>query len=271
MRRSIGIVLALLSFLALTIPLTAITWGRKDVTLKYPEVGTIVYKLVGADDVGLACSGTLISPRVFLTAGHCTDAFHAYSSAFEHIWVSFDLAPLEAGATWHEVDKEGGIKTQPGFSGLRPLSNPHDLGIMLLLDDAAGVALAQLPPEGYLDALEAQGLLGHGTNGAKMTMVGYGCSLSFPPPRMYNENVRQFGDAEFRTLLPAWLRLSQQGRTGDAGGCPGDSGGPTFWQDPVLGRVLVATTSWGDTANVASAFNYRVDLAESLAFINTYR
>ena len=146
------------------------------------------------------------------------------------------------------------------------MSDPHDLGLLILKEAVPGITPATLPPVGFLDDLAEDGLLGHGTNGAKFTVVGYGASLEFPPPRFVYDDTRRYGVSEFRVLLPAWLRMSQQGRTGDEGTCYGDSGGPTFWEEGST-RTLVATTSWGDARCVTSEFNYRVDLPESLAFI----
>jgi secreted trypsin-like serine protease len=62
--------------------------------------------------------------------------------------------------------------------------------------------------------------------------------------------------------------MSQNQATGDGGTCYGDSGGPAFWKDPKTEiETLVGVTSWGDVPCVASAFNYRVDIADTLDFI----
>jgi secreted trypsin-like serine protease len=259
-----GTLLVLLALVVLAVPIAAITWGQKDNSGKYPEVGDIVF-VTTTGETGGFCSGTLIHPRVFLTAGHCTTPLEYYRSlGVIDVYVSFDANPFGAGATMHEVVD---IVTHPEYAGLKPMSDPHDLGLLILKDAVQGITPATLPFEGFLDHLRANGLLGHGTNGAKFTVVGYGASLSFPPPRFYSEDVRQYGLSEFRALLPGWLRMSQQGRTGDQGTCYGDSGGPTFWENGGS-RTIVATTSWGDAQCVTSEFNYRVDLPGSLAFIN---
>src|SRR5919112_3356829 len=64
--RNTTLALTLLSALALTA--LAITYGQPDGN-RHPEVGA----LVGTFDSGTFpyCSGTLISPTVFLTAAHC--------------------------------------------------------------------------------------------------------------------------------------------------------------------------------------------------------
>jgi secreted trypsin-like serine protease len=257
---------ALLVPLALAVcatPAAAITWGQKDAAGRYGNVGTILAQSQG--QVYQWCSGTLIHERVFLSAGHCTSPLARYmaSGRVENIWVSFDFDPFSAGATWLDVES---VITHPDFS-TKARSNWHDNGVLVLKAPVGWIEPAQLPEEGFLDELRAAGALGQGTNGAKFTVVGYGASLSFPPPGPYKENVRQFALSEFRVLLPAWLRLSQQGRTGNGGTCYGDSGGPTFWEVPGEERILVATTTWGDMPCVTSEFNQRLDVASALAFI----
>jgi secreted trypsin-like serine protease len=262
---SIGLVVVLAMCAA---PASAITWGQKDTGGQYPNVGTILVHYFG-DPSGTVyqwCSGTLIDPKVFLTAGHCTFFLQAYVTAqlVDKTYVSFDYDPFAVGATWLDV---GAIITNDQFS-LKPRSNWHDNGALILTNEVSNIAPAELAPyEGFLDYLQAQGDLGHGTHGAKFTVVGYGASLSFPPPRTFSENVRQFAQSEFRALLPAWLRMSQQGKTGDGGTCYGDSGGPTFWEGPGGELILVATTTWGDAPCVTSEFNQRIDVESSLLFI----
>ena len=58
--------------------------------------------------------------------------------------------------------------------------------------------------------------------------------------------------------------------TGDGGTCYGDSGGPVFWADPEGdgAEILVGISSWGDDPCVASGFYYRVDIPETLDFID---
>jgi hypothetical protein len=150
-----------------------------------------------------------------------------------------------------------------------PTSNPHDVGILILAEEATGIEPANLPEEGFLDALRAEGKLKHGSNRAKFTVVGYGGNLDWPPPVISYDLKRRFAESEHQALLRAWLRMSQNQATGDEGTCYGDSGGPAFWTDPETGiETLVGVTSWGDTSCVASAFNYRVDIPDTLGFID---
>jgi secreted trypsin-like serine protease len=66
---------------------SAITYGQPDGN-KHPYVGA----LVGVDEQGefVFCSGTLIAPKVFLTAAHCTAAIEQFG--FEFRGVTFDNA-----------------------------------------------------------------------------------------------------------------------------------------------------------------------------------
>jgi secreted trypsin-like serine protease len=80
--------------------------------------------------------------------------------------------------------------------------------------------------------------------------------------------MRQFAESEFQNLHKKSLRLSQNQATGNGGTCFGDSGGPVYWTDPDYGtETLVGVTSWGDAMCVSAGFNYRVDIPETLDFI----
>ncbi|MFQ5906400.1 MAG: trypsin-like serine protease, partial [bacterium] len=66
-----------------------------------------------------------------------------------------------------------------------------------------------------------------------------------------------------------WLYMSQNPHTSDSGTCYGDSGGPTFWQEPDGTELLVAITSWGDAVCGATGINYRIDIESSQSFIDS--
>jgi hypothetical protein len=159
------------------------------------------------------------------------------------------------------------VITHPGY-WWGPQSNPRDVGALILADPIA-ITPANLPDEGFLDNLRKEGKLNQGKTKAKFTLVGYGATLDWPPPDIDYEDQRQFSVSEYRALLKAWLRMSQNQATGDGGTCYGDSGGPAFWTDPETGtETLVGITSWGDVPCVASGFNYRVDIPDTLDFID---
>src|SRR6266516_169729 len=63
---------ALIATLAASAPAGAITYGTTDGT-GHPNVGGLVAATQYSDGTWLYCSGTLISPTVFLTAAHCSE------------------------------------------------------------------------------------------------------------------------------------------------------------------------------------------------------
>lgn len=249
--------------LAVVPPAAAITWGEPD-DGGHPNVGAM---MVDHPEWGLLqwCSGTLIAPQVFLTAGHCTASLSAFDLTAERVFVTFDDdATVENGSApaLLEVDT---VITHPDY-WWGPQSNPHDVAVLILKEPVTDITPATLPAEGFLNNLKAEGKLRKGSDGADFTVVGYGASLYWPPPMIAYENQRRSAVSEYQALLKSWLRLSQNQATGDGGTCYGDSGGPTFWTDGGS-DVLVAITSWGDARCVATGFNYRIDTADALDFI----
>lgn len=262
----ISIVLLLILIVWVT-PAFAITGGDKD-GIKHPNVGAIV---VVVDGKGREfCSGTLIHPRVFLTAGHCTDYLEFLiendpNILLDDVKVSFSS---ENALTEGLLDVEEIISHPDYYWG--PNSNPYDVGVLILVEEVTGITPATLPDEGFLDELKSEGKLREGSAGAKFTVVGYGGTLEWPPPEIiYDDNVRQVAKSEFLNLRKAWLHMSQNQAPGNGNGgtCFGDSGGPTFWTGGE-DDILVAVTSWGDNVCVATGAAYRIDIPESLSFID---
>ncbi len=249
-RRLVGLLFVVGLILTVT-PAQAITYGRPDTA--HPFVGAIVVR--GSDGTGFEfCSGTLIAARVFLTAGHCTIALTAYDIAVGDVFLSFGPDVTDA-STWHVVDH---WTTSPLY-WWGPMSDPHDVGVVVLKESLEGLGFGVLAPAGYLDGLWAQGKL---TGATTFTNVGYGSDQNGA-----DTNIREYSVSSFRNLHKAWLYMSQNVHTGDAGTCYGDSGGPTFFAATGGSEYIVAVTSWGDAQCKSTNNNYRVDTAESLAFI----
>jgi hypothetical protein len=180
------------------------------------------------------------------------------------IWVNFDQDALNVETKLVVKD----VITHPEYDISDP-SNPYDVGVLILAEPVTEITPAQLPSEGFLDDLMEAGELRYKGEGAKFTVVGYGGELDeWPPPVIKYENERQFAESEYLVLRPVWLHLSQNLNRDNGGTCFGDSGGPAFWSPDGDTEILVGITSWGDAQCVASGFYYRVDIPETLGFID---
>lgn len=258
MRRKISVLTIVVIVAAIMVlPAAAITWGEPDTS--HTNVGAMV---VDWPDYGpwQFCTGTLIHPRVFLTAGHCTDGVAEYG--IKKVWVNFEpYALTESGLRLVEQ-----VITHPDYAWGG--NDPHDVGLLVLAEPVTDIAPAQIPSEGFLNELRKGGFLRTGPEGAKFTMVGYGGTLNWPPPEIYYEDYRQVSTSEYIALTKPFLHLSQNINKGDGGTCFGDSGGPAFYTTQDGTQIVVAVVSWGDAQCISTGFNYRVDIADSLNFIN---
>src|SRR3989442_6580966 len=126
--------------MALGAPASGITWGIIDTT--HRNVGAIL--IVHLDgSVGEFCSGTLVSARVFLTAGHCTDALTAVAFPPSRVRVNFAPNVFAEGSVRLAVS---GYHSHPDYNW-GPTSNPHDLGVSILENtvDGGTLCLAAAP------------------------------------------------------------------------------------------------------------------------------
>src|SRR3954470_20137899 len=139
-----------LASLALAAPAGAITCGSADGN-GHPNVGGLVADQAYSDGTWLYCSGTLISPTVFLTAAHC-------DIGSDRATVTFDSASQDGDKTfvgaWHADPLYGHDE-----------SDPHDLAVVVFDKPVKGVTPALLPAAGSLSGLPGN---------QQITAVGYG-------------------------------------------------------------------------------------------------
>src|SRR5438067_1764074 len=137
LRRTLALVALAAGLLTLgASPAGAIT-GNYQQDLAHPYVGLIAF-YDSAGNFTHRCSGSLIAPSVFLTAGHCTDATTGATQA--RIWfeqdagVGFDAVtgtpapsgyPVSGGVTSHTLYNYG-YASSAGFP------NTHDVGLVIL-------------------------------------------------------------------------------------------------------------------------------------------
>lgn len=250
----VGIV-AVVLVVGLSMRADAIAYGVIDARHGY--VGAFIAFLEGRDWPGAPpgfawCSGTLVAPRVFLTAGHCINNVIQRNIPVEDLHVSFATNILEDRKSWRDV---ASYAVHPEFTFLS--EDWHDLGVVFLAKTVKDVVPATLAPVGFLDALAAQDKL---TN-ARFATVGYGMDETFQV-----DGNRRIGYTSFLALRDAWLYTSMNPSLGDAGGCIGDSGGPRLYSDGTV-EYVVGVESWGDAVCRALDIGYRVDTASAQAFI----
>lgn len=246
-------------------PAQAITYGEPDGD-RHPNVGALIaeYRTPGVKEQ--LCSGTLISPTVFLTAAHCTAHLESKGIPNDHIWVSFD-ARVDPVTSSTELIR-GRWVTHPDYNQRQ--SDPADLAVVILDKPVKGIRPARLPEAGWFDKLAAGG----GLHGQKFTAVGYGVHepVNGPGgPTFPYDGQRWMSVSEFQALNDSWLRLTQNSATHDGGTCYGDSGGPNF-----LGagseetQLLAAVTVTGDAMCKATNTTYRLDTPTARNFLDDF-
>lgn len=259
-KKHLIIVFALAVILIGAMPVMAITNGRPD-NGEHPMVGLAV--MFNADGRPLwRCSGTMIAPRVFLTAGHCTEA----PAASAEVWFLDDV-DASAHYPYGGSDSIHGssVYTHPEFS-----SGPfymHDAGI-IILDADVPEPYGELPPLGILDELAK----GPERNQTRIKAVGYGLQ-KINPVEVVGFRIRLQADLRILDVngtagIPAGtsVMLSNNAKTG--GTCFGDSGGPLFLNDTL---TIVAVTSFGLNGNCAgTGGGYRIDQPDDLAWISSF-
>jgi Trypsin len=231
----------------------AITNGHPDGN-GHPEVGALLAQQAFSDGTWTECTGTLIAPRVFLTAEHCDLGVSRVEVTFASTF-NRATSPTYWG-TWHG---------DPAYNNSQ--SDPHDIAVVVLDQAVSGITPAQLPTAGSLSSLPG---------GTQFTSVGYGAQsvTNGPGGKTFHYADVRFVAAGTLSSVPgngSWLRISQNASLGNGGTCYGDSGGPNF-----LGagssetHIVAATTITGDTPCRSRNVDYRLDSASARAFLANY-
>jgi hypothetical protein len=228
----------------------------------YPNVGALLFDFGGNGITGDDewCTGSLITPTVFLTAAHCVVT--PYTPPGTQFYVSFSPDLFANSFTYIAAT---GYAYDPKYG--HDQANLHDLALIFLPKNAAkGITPLQLPPAGYLDGLKASGVI----NDLIFVNVGYGTSATRTgPPGFPFDGKRSYSKSEFMGLQPTWLGLlMNSSATGLGGDCYGDSGGPKFIDGN--SRMIVATVTTGDYPCRATTWDWRLDTPDARAFLGQY-
>ncbi len=248
---------------------TAITYGEVDTANNYSNVGALVLeiKIEGDTFPFVACTGTLIDKKVFLTAAHCIDApipadweIVGYGVTFEP-----DITELRQDGNTADVIWAESVVVHPRWGASRG-GDTGDVGVVILEDEPVGITPAELAPVGTLEQLKADRALGS----TVFTTAGYGSvregwlqggnwAIDF------TNTVRRYASQTYLSHTRSALNLSMNPAVGNGGTCYGDSGGPHF----VDGKI-VSVTSTGDAPCKNLDLTYRVDTQSVHDFLDTF-
>jgi secreted trypsin-like serine protease len=229
---------AIVAALTVAAPSSAILNGQPDT--EHPYVGILVTVIDGERTP--VCSGFLVSPTVFVTAGHCIDDLGGTLPAY----VSFDQALGSSSPLIH-----GTAVPNPKYT-----SSGHEIAAVVFDTAVTDRGHAILPSEGRLESVP---------RGGALTLVGYGANgftRGGGQPALQFDLVRSTAPARLVKLERGKNALSLRMSNGI---CFGDSGGPVL-----LGTsdVVVGINSFVQNAKCAgNAFAFRVDTDASLDFL----
>ena len=283
LRTVFAVIGVLVLALLLVIPVGAITnnWVDDDA---HPFVGLVV--LYDAEGVFVQrCSGSLISPTKFLTAGHCVDPEAGVVTARVYF-------QQDAGANYDPATELDPVPGSPEFCAAGTLGtlcstsdelynfgfpaafpDTGDAGLVILDQAISLPEYGQLPTAGQLNDLATA----RGTNDTIFTVSGYGLSRrtqehsALPNISFRIRLMAQSTLVNLNSALTDGFNLQTQGNGNDRGGtCSGDSGGPVFLGGPDS-NLIVAVTSFGlNELCRGTDFAYRVDRTEVLEWINSH-
>jgi hypothetical protein len=191
----------------------------------HPYVGALVV------NGSVECSGVLVAPAVFATAGHC-------GADGTRVAVSFDSTLT---GSWSLLG--GTLEVDP--------SKGSDLAVVVL-DAPAPVAPATLPAADSVASL---------AKGALVTSVGYGYSSWAPDGSFVYDGLRHAASSPVTKVSKSMLAVS----TLAAGPCLGDSGGPQL-----SGSTVLSLTSSGPKDCTGKAEGYRLDTSAARAFLSGF-
>jgi hypothetical protein len=277
MRKAVVLLAVLLGMLAATaLPAGAVT-GNYVPDDEHPFVGLVVFYDENGEFLH-RCSGSLLTPTVFLTAGHCTDGATTARVYFQQdAGANYDPeTEVDPTTGYPEYCAEGTLGTlcatsdelyNYGFEDFAGFPDTHDVGLVILDQPISMPEYGQLAAPGSLDGLATE----RGLQEVTFTISGYGLSKTNP---VFVESYRSrlMAETKLVNLRSALndgfnLQLSANPGGGRGGTCFGDSGGPIFYGG-FESNTIVGVNSFVLNGNCRGvAYAYRTDTQAVLDWI----
>jgi hypothetical protein len=254
--------LAAVAATVVTAAANAITFGEPDGT-RHPNVGALVADW-NEDSPGpdQFCTGTLVSPTLFLTAAHCMFGWPEGTQ----FWVTFSPVYDEAAAAPTGLVPVSSFTMHEGFAQPGGGIDAHEIAIVTLASPQSATP-AQLPTLGLLNTFSQQQL-----RQLRFTTVGYGLvreTKKGGPHGFIDRTIRMVAQQTLLSLQPSWLLLNMNPSTGSGGTCYGDSGGPHFLGG-MTSKLIVSITVTGDAVCRATDKTYRLDTVSAQEFLSRF-
>lgn len=256
-----ALVFSILATLSFSLVALAITNGTVDTAHNFvgAAIGPNVYGFTGftGGNGFVSCSGTLIAPRVFLTAGHCIALQVAFGVTPDKVHVTFDATNVyEPSSSWRDVSS---WVIMPGFQAL-PGQSPdtNDVAVAILAQPVYEITPARLAPVGLLDTFR-------NLYKANVSVLGYGLN-----EQMAFTGNRLIASSGVVNLADMFLKTSHL----PGGQCWFDSGGPALLADQgieyqvgILASVEGTGSSTSVNSGCSNAYQTRVDTPAVQNFI----
>jgi len=275
------LVLAMACTALIAPPSGAVTGPNVVKDFEHEYVGLVAF--YDEDNVFLhRCTGTLLSPEVFLTAGHCVAADEEGNvAASARIWFEQDAGadydPVTGTPATSGYPVSGGVTSSLlynyGFTDLSTIPETRDLGLIVLEPGTVEAKYPNIDTYGDLAPVGAADDLGTGID-AVVTVSGYGVTRTNGKNGQNTVSYRErlMGEtfiinARNQDTAGYNLQLASNFGGGRVGTCFGDSGGPIFAGDT---NDVLAVNSWVKNWSCGGqGFPYRVDTADVQAWMES--
>ncbi|MFL6619021.1 MAG: S1 family peptidase [Povalibacter sp.] len=248
----------------------AITFGEPDRN-EHPYVGTLLFVQNG--EGFFSCTGTLLSPTVMLTAGHCVESGGVENSVTYVRFTENALADREdypSTQAWLDAEwiRAADVIPHPLYDDYSQFPKTYDVGLVILSEEVLLPTYGVLPSEGLLNRVKAE----KGNANNWWTAVGYGVQGVINPfagdDYARYQTITRLIELKSTTNGPGFSAKFTNNPGGNGGGtCFGDSGGPIFYQDtPIIGAIV----SFGNTPCIGVDYQFRIDTDIALDFIRPY-